>query len=170
MKFSVGQKVVFLHEEGGGEIESFSENIYSIRDEHGFLTKYKESDLAAVHSVNHSLEHGEFEKAQEPKVYRGKAKENVLSIDLHIEELVDDHSGMSNFDIIQKQMRELRIFVGKAQDKKVRRIVVIHGVGEGVLRSEVRQFFRGISGTEFYDGNYWEYGQGATVVELKYKY
>ena len=67
-------------------------------------------------------------------------------------------------------MRELRIFVQNAQERKIRKIVVIHGVGEGVLKREVVTFFRGISGCEIYDGNYWEYGQGATVVELRYKY
>lgn len=171
MKFTINQNVVFLNEEGGGTVESYSDGFYGVKDQDGFVRNYRESDLGLVHSTSHAVEGLEDYLEEESGNQSVKSRLSAVhSIDLHIEELTDDHSHMSNYDIIQKQMRELRIFVQNAQERKIRKIVVIHGVGEGVLKREVVTFFQGISGCELYDGNYWEYGQGATVVELRYKY
>jgi hypothetical protein len=171
MRYSIGQHVVFLHEEGGGKIISFENGIYTVQDEVGFNRKYRESELGEVHSFNHKLDEIEI---SEPNLVQSKkgsrSVPNNWEIDLHIEELVDSHAHMTNYEIVQKQLLELRKFVAKAQEKKIRKIVVIHGVGTGVLRSEVRNFFQPISGAEFFDGDYKEYGQGATVVLLRYKY
>ena len=47
-------------------------------------------------------------------------------------------------------------------------LVFIHGVGLGVLKEEVRSFFRNFEGLEVYDADFREYGKGATVVEVSY--
>jgi dsDNA-specific endonuclease/ATPase MutS2 len=57
----------------------------------------------------------------------------------------------------------------EAQAKRLTKIVFIHGVGEGVLRSEIRHELRKYENVEFLDGDYREYGQGATEVRLWYK-
>ena len=44
----------------------------------------------------------------------------------------------------------------------------IHGVGEGVLKSEVRIFLSGKEGLDYYDADFREYGKGATSVDLFY--
>jgi DNA-nicking Smr family endonuclease len=176
MSFQIGQKVVFLHENGGGVIKEISSNgLFVVEDEDGFDRKYKASQLALVHGEHGEIgEIGEGEIEHEshdfPKRQSTKRTSKEWLIDLHIETLIEDHSGMSNYDILKLQMNRLRSFVMEAQDRMVRRIVVVHGVGEGVLKHEVVTYFKGIPGTETFDGNYWEYGQGATVAILRYKY
>ena len=46
---------------------------------------------------------------------------------------------MSNSAILKIQMSHFKSFLNKSIDKKQRKIVVIHGVGEGVLRHEIRK-------------------------------
>jgi dsDNA-specific endonuclease/ATPase MutS2 len=43
---------------------------------------------------------------------------------------------------------------------------VIHGVGEGVLKNEVRTYLENQSGIEFYDSDFREYGKGATTIDF----
>ena len=74
---------------------------------------------------------------------------------------------MSNADILMKQMRELRTFYQRALSRRIRKLVIIHGVGEGVLREEVRSFLERQEGLDFYDADFREYGKGATIVEIR---
>lgn len=168
MKFSVGQKVVFLHEEGGGEIVGFEKGVYYVEDADGFKRKYREHELALVHSEDFYVESGANEKL-ENKTHSNRIEisSDEWEIDLHIEELIDSHRGMTNHEIVQKQMIEFQKFVRTARNKKIRRLVVIHGIGVGVLRSEVRAYLDGISGVEYFDE---DYRQGATVVLMRYKH
>lgn len=172
MKFSIGQQVVFLNEEGGGIVLSFLKGVYTVEDQDGFRRNYREVELGAVHSKFPDLEDlnpTDFEEVTSQKKIKTNPEKN-WQIDLHIEELVDSHVHMTNYEIVQKQLSELRKFVAKAQAKKVRKIVVIHGVGTGVLKSEVHHFFKSISGAEYFYGDYREFGQGATVILLRYNY
>lgn len=173
MKYQVGQQVVFLHEEGGGVIKAVTERAqYIIQDEFGFDRLYSEQDLAPVYNDKFEVDEKVIEERKDPQKEQSKPNRsgNEWQIDLHIEELVDDHSQMSNYEILQLQMRKLRLFVLEAQDRKIRKIIVIHGVGEGVLKHEVVSYLKSVPGSETFDGNYWEYGQGATVALLRYKY
>ena len=50
------------------------------------------------------------------------------------------------------------------------KLIIIHGVGEGVLKDEVRLFLSKKEGIEYFDADYREYGKGATAVELRYNF
>ena len=53
-----------------------------------------------------------------------------------------------------------------AMQKRIQKIVFIHGVGEGVLKIELEYLFKRYEGIKFYDANYQKYGQGATEVYI----
>ncbi|OFY85539.1 MAG: hypothetical protein A3F72_10230 [Bacteroidetes bacterium RIFCSPLOWO2_12_FULL_35_15] len=89
---------------------------------------------------------------------------NELEIDLHIEELLDNYSGMSNAEIIQIQLKHFQKFLDKAINGHYRKLVVIHGVGNGRLKQEVRTILSSYNNLRFYDGSYSKYGFGATEV------
>ena len=50
-----------------------------------------------------------------------------------------------------------------AISKRISKIIFIHGVGEGVLKSELHYLF-GSYPVRFYDASYKKYGLGATEV------
>ena len=92
-----------------------------------------------------------------------------MEIDLHIENLIDSHRGMDNYQIIQVQMARFRRSINIALSRRLKKIVFIHGVGSGVLREEIRFELKEMyPNFEYFDGSYQEYGQGATEVLLKY--
>lgn len=88
-----------------------------------------------------------------------------MEIDLHIEELMENYSGMSNAEIVQVQLRHFQQALDKAINGHYRSLVVIHGIGNGRLKQEVRQLLSNQHLT-YYDASYARYGFGATEVKL----
>ena len=82
-------------------------------------------------------------------------------IDLHIEELTSDFSGLSNAEIITIQLQHFRKELDKAILRKAQRIVFIHGVGNGRLKAEIRKELKE-AGIKFRDADPSRYGAGAT--------
>ena len=64
-------------------------------------------------------------------------KANEIEVNLHDYALFDSTEGLSNADILNRQLQEVRDTMEKYKHKKGMRIVFIHGKGEGVLRAEV---------------------------------
>jgi hypothetical protein len=184
MKFNVGEKVGFLYEIGGGIIKSFNDkNIYSVEDESGFDRTFQENELVKLHGSDYKLsdsvelQMNEDETLSKPLHYEhkeiltgSKRAVDVWEIDLHIEEIVESHLGLSNFQILTKQLNEFKSFYKKAKTKHIQKIVVIHGVGEGVLKEEIRSYLSKQEGIEYFDSDFREYGKGATTVEIHYNY
>lgn len=89
-----------------------------------------------------------------------------MVVDLHIEKLLPDTRGMSTYDILNYQMDTAKGQLEFAIRKRIQRIVFIHGVGEGVLKEELRTLFRRYEDLRVGDADYREYGLGATEVYI----
>jgi DNA-nicking Smr family endonuclease len=184
MKFNIDEKVGFLYETGGGIIKSFNDKkIYSVEDESGFNRTFQENELVKLHSSDYKfsnsidLQVNEDETLSKTLHYEhkevlsgSKRAVDVWEIDLHIEEIVESHLGLSNFQILTKQINEFKSFYKKAKAKHLQKIVVIHGVGEGVLKEEIRSYLSKQEGIEYFDSDFREYGKGATTIEIHYNY
>lgn len=181
MLYQIGEKVVFLKEPGGGIITKIDRFKVYVEDETGFERPFNINDIGKIYSNNHDLDlddtfiekektnlHSKPKKSDTYKVYS-----NYWEIDLHFEELIDvvgDNLRQNQEQALQKQMAIFRNFFEKAKDKKIRKLIVIHGIGKGILKQELRLFLKGQSGIDFFDAPYSEYGYGATQVEIKYAY
>ncbi len=182
MLYKIGEKVSFLYEKGGGIIRKIDDQkMYWIEDETSFERPFKIEEIAKIHKENYDLDQfddsyiAEDESLLQQRHFvkhenatgRRKAIE-VWEIDLHIEELVESHASMSNHDILQKQMSEFRNFYKKANSKLIRKLIIIHGVGEGVLKSEIRDYLSKSDNVECHDADFREYGKGATEILIHY--
>ncbi len=88
-----------------------------------------------------------------------------MEVDIHIEEIADNWTGMSNAEIVQIQLRHFQTALDKAINEHYRKLTVIHGVGNGRLKQEVRNILSSMN-LKFYDGSYSKYGFGATEIAL----
>lgn len=104
------------------------------------------------------------QKISKPHISNDPTRE--MEIDLHIEELLDNYYGMSNFEIVQVQLNTFQKALDKAISEHYRKLIVIHGVGNGRLKQEVRAILATYSNLRFHDASYAKYGFGATEVEL----
>lgn len=112
----------------------------------------------------------EKEKTESKAVYQSpKAGDNkLMEVDLHIHELLDDFRGLSNAEILEVQMEHFKSKLEAAIHTHVKKIVFIHGVGNGVLKTEIRkELDRRAKKLSFQDASFKEYGYGATLVQIK---
>lgn len=106
----------------------------------------------------------EKEKAK-ARLEHKKDKNEILEIDLHAHELLDTTTGMSKGDIKDYQMQVFRQTMQAHIHEKGRRIVFIHGKGEGVLRKAITDELKHSFKTcEYQDASFQQYGFGATMV------
>ena len=90
-----------------------------------------------------------------------------MEVDLHIHELVDDQRGLADGAKLAIQMAHFDRMMDIAKREKLRRIVFIHGVGQGVLRHQIRTALdQHHPDCNYREGDPRRYGSGATEVWL----
>lgn len=92
-------------------------------------------------------------------------KSVIVEVDLHINELLDNVSGMSPGEMKDYQLNVFRKVMEAHKTEKGRKIVFIHGKGDGILRnsiiSELKSKYKNCT---YQDASFREYGFGATMV------
>ena len=97
-----------------------------------------------------------------------KKKDDIIVQDLHIAELLDNLSGLSNTDMLNVQLDKFREVMEANKKKLGQKIVFIHGKGEGVLRRALLdELKRKWQRCAVQDASFQEYGFGATQVTIK---
>ena len=90
-------------------------------------------------------------------------------VDLHIEKLVDTKRGMTNLEILTLQLSTFEKYYEIAIAHYQPSLVVIHGVGEGVLKNEIHQLLKSRKEVSRYENRYHPlYGYGATEIYFQY--
>lgn len=106
----------------------------------------------------------EKEKA-EAKQLNKKNKDEELVVDLHSHELLESTSGMSAGDIKRYQVDVFNKTMNEHLKEKGKKIVFIHGKGNGVLRKAIIDELKyKYKSCEYQDASFQQYGFGATMV------
>ena len=109
-------------------------------------------------------------QAEQPRrqLARKDTTPDILEVDLHSNQLLDTTAGLSPTDILNYQLDTFRKVMEENKNKKGRKIVFIHGKGEGVLRNalltELKTKYKHFP---FQDASFREYGFGATMVRVR---
>ena len=104
----------------------------------------------------------------QPAIQRNKPADDRIEVDLHINQLVETTSGMTNADMLNCQLSKLHEVMKANSGKKGQKIVFIHGKGEGILRSAMEKELKTTYKRQcrFQDASFREYGFGATLVTV----
>lgn len=186
MSFKKGDKVIFVNDTGRGKVlDVFSDGSLLVEDENGFDYKVKATQVMkeqgnldkALDQIDEydlqvaaSKDLPKLSKFEKQVVYAEpytKYSPDVLEVDLHIENLVDNPKNMENGQIVEVQLKVFERMLQKAIEQRKRKAIFIHGVGQGVLRAEIRQLLSYYPNVIFQDASYKEYGYGATEVIIK---
>ena len=155
------------------KLHSFRENDYF--DEDALVYYIMRDDLPEKELL---VTAGDMERAMKektaterrPRIQRIEKKEKnpILEVDLHIEQLLDTTAGMNNADVLEYQMNRFNEVMNENSNNKNRKIVFIHGKGDGVLKSTLLKELKKKYPKCFYqDASFQEYGYGATMVTIK---
>ena len=175
--FVKGDKIAVLDDAINGIVLKTNGNIITIETEEGFELNFNAKELILVGSGSDLLKNiastnfSNVAKEKEIPKPRSFVKEKksakddfVLEIDLHIEKLVPNKRGLSNYDILTIQTDVVKRQMDFALKNRIPRIVFIHGVGEGVLKAELDFLLGRYDNIKFQEANYQKYGMGATEV------
>ncbi|MDG1040135.1 MAG: DNA mismatch repair protein MutS [Polaribacter sp.] len=177
MKFIIGDFVVVLDAAVKGRVSKIKANTVFIIDDTGMEFSYLDTELVKVddnqHQLtkynelnNHLLQHKISEvKAPKKTVFKKAKNEIVFEVDLHINQLVKTTRGLDNYDMLNLQIDTAKRKLEYAIQQRISKIVFIHGVGAGVLKSELK-FLLNKYPVNYYDASYQQYGLGATEVYI----
>ena len=94
--------------------------------------------------------------------------EDAEVVDLHAEKLLDSTGGMSSADILNYQLDTFREVMKSHRHEKGKKVIFIHGKGEGVLRHAIiHELSYRYRTCTWQDASFQEYGYGATQVTIK---
>ncbi len=104
-----------------------------------------------------------------PEYYTLHKSRECLEVDLHLPNLVDSIQGLDKSDRIELQLSTFREAMNHSFRLKLKKIILIHGIGKGILKSAIWKELATYDTIDFYDAPYKEYGAGATEVKIWYK-
>ncbi len=172
--FHIGDSVEVLDEAIAGKVVGILGDKITLETEDGFEMEFEASQLIVASKTisvsNYEAARIKHQK-EEPskrKVSKTKPKERNIpkfEVDLHIHQLTPSTRGMSNFDMLNLQLDTAKRQLEFAIRKRIQKVVFIHGVGEGVLKEELKYLFKKYP-VEHYDADYQKYGLGATEVYI----
>lgn len=170
MKLKPGDQVSFLDETTNAVILRISGKVATVLTDDGFEIEYPIEKLV-VRAPDLAREMMKTPvSAKDATVrtsgFKSSAKSDVWEVDLHLHEIAENYAGFTRHDIVTYQLNHAKNQFFKARKAGVRKIVFIHGVGEGILREELRKMLSSFQGITFYDADYSKYGYGATAVEI----
>ncbi len=154
------------------KLHSFKENDYFNDDAQVYYITRKDVPEREMLISNEDIQRAIREKdapQRRPRIQRvAKKQEDILEIDLHINELLDTTAGMSNKDMLDYQMSKFHEVMKENKNNKKRKIVFIHGKGDGILKQEIyKAIKRDYKKVDCQDASFQEYGYGATMVVIK---
>lgn len=189
-----GDRVRFLNAIGEAEVLFVIDaNTVQIEDETGFDYPFAIKELILI--VNKAQEHEAYRKV-EPELreiidrnidstavkraeadfqtkFNNRNATNIrrrgefMEVDLHLHNLVQNERGMGNGDKLELQVSTFERMLNQCEQRRIPRLIVIHGVGQGVLKAEIRklldQFYPHCT---FHDADFLSYGYGATEVRI----
>lgn len=177
MKFCIGDIASVLDDVVKGKVTKIEGNRVYIVDNTGMEFFYDTSELVKIdnnqnqlltynQASDHLLQRKISERSNNRKsVFKKTKNEIVFEVDLHINQLVKSTKGLDNYDILNLQVDTAKRKLEYAIQRKISKIVFIHGVGEGVLKSELQFLFQKYP-VKHYDASYQKYGLGATEVYI----
>ena len=170
--FKIGNEVTFIDEVGIYKIiDILANNELLLEDEHGFDRKCHQDEITLYHEKaydgieietyeNRNIKSNPFKKNTKKPI-------NIPVIDLHIENLLDSHKHMKNHEIVLFQLDFCKRELDKHINRGTRQLVIIHGIGKGRLKEEVRFLLNSYPSIEYMDEHYSQQGIGATKVFIK---
>lgn len=176
MRLEIGHKVAVLDDVIKGKVVAINNTSVSVETQDGMVFNFEEKELVRIDREQHELTkfsdiNNELLKEKignsKPKknLFKKQNKEVIMEVDLHINQLVKTVRGLDNYDMLNLQLDTAKRKVEFAIEKRISKIVFIHGVGEGVLKSELQSLLNKYP-VKYYDASYKKYGLGATEVYI----
>jgi hypothetical protein len=166
MNFQQFEEVSILNESGLFRVLRAEGLFLYLEDEHGFERKVSVEFVVRRKQIEvNKVPFKDDVSATSSK--KSNKNEEIPSIDLHHHELNLDERFLSKHDILTAQTDAFKRFCNQMIQTKVKRFRVVHGIGEGRLKTEIRVLVQGQSGLSMHDDQVTRGKVGASLIEIQ---
>lgn len=173
----LGDKVYILDANFSGHITKIDGSQINIKTEDGFEMMFDISELIKVDDelfnsyliskMNYKeIQFQNIDEKKKNKFKINKQRKDTTVVDLHIDKIISFQKNLKKYEILSFQLKIAKKNLDLAILNGAKRIIFIHGVGQGILKLELEKILRLYKNLEFYPANFKEYGYGATEVNI----
>ena len=159
----IGDSVSVIDDQLKGKIAGFKGEKIILEDEHGFQYEYDEAEL-----VLQSAEiYGHLKiipKAEMTKPFSKKHDKRPFILDLHFENIVKNTRDYDSFERLFKQKEKLTETLDYCRKNNLKKLEIIHGIGDGVLQQMVLDVLENQTGLEFHNKEILHHQSGTVLV------
>lgn len=161
----IGDKVSVVDEDLSGVVTSTRGNMVVFRDEYGFTHQYPGNKLVPKDDgiyANIRI----IRKAEPKKVVSKKHQKNPMVLDLHFHNLVRNPGDYDSFERLFMQKEKLMDTLQFCRKNHLKRLEIVHGIGDGTLQRMVWDVLESQAGIEYYNKEILHHQSGAVMVEF----
>ncbi|MBM3160252.1 MAG: Smr/MutS family protein [Bacteroidetes bacterium] len=166
-KFIISERVTILNEVGFFSVKEIKGERIILVDDFGFERSVLCSYVCKTQHVE--ITHISNKDISEITKKTKSTPHEIPQLDLHGESLEEEWGvRMKKEDnVLEIQLKEFKRFCNRMIDQRQTRFRVIHGIGAGILRQEIRTLLKGREGFTVHDDQL-SFGRvGASIIEMR---
>ncbi|WP_294318417.1 Smr/MutS family protein [uncultured Chryseobacterium sp.] len=161
----IGDHVSVVDEDLSGVITSVKGDIVVFKDEYGFTYQYPKEKL--VPKISDFYENIKVVRKAEPKKVTSKGHQKTpMILDLHFHHLVKNPNDYDSFERLFIQKEKLVETLNFCRRHHLKRLEIVHGIGDGTLQRMVWDVLESQTGLDFYNKEILHHQSGAVMVEF----
>ncbi|MDP2452541.1 MULTISPECIES: Smr/MutS family protein [unclassified Kaistella] len=158
-----GDSVSVIDDHLKGTVTSIKGKKVTIEDEHGFEYEYAESELVLQQAeIYENIKTIRKEEILKPVSKKHDKKPFIL--DLHFEKLVRNTGDYDSFERLFLQKDKLLKTLDYCRKNNLKKLEIIHGIGDGVLQQMVHDVLESQTNLEFQNKEILHHQSGTVLV------
>ncbi|KIA88538.1 Smr/MutS family protein [Kaistella jeonii] len=162
----IGDLVSVIDDQLKGKIVAVNAKKVIIEDEHGFEYEYHSSELvlqeAAIYDQIKTIQ-----KKEVSKSISKKHDKKPFVLDLHFENVVKKDADYDSFERLFLQKEKLIQTIDYCRKNNLKKLEIIHGIGDGVLQQMVHEVLENQTNLEFHNKEILHHQSGTVLVYFR---
>ncbi|MGA9213325.1 Smr/MutS family protein [Kaistella sp.] len=162
----IGDSVSVIDDNLNGKITSVNGETVVFKDEHGFTHQFKKEKLVIQNpSIYENLKI--ISKPEIAKPISKKHDKKPFILDLHFEHLVKNPTDYDSFERLFLQKEKLLNTIDYCRKNNLKKLEIIHGIGDGVLQKMVHDVLESQTNLEFQNKEILHHQSGTVLVYFR---
>ena len=162
----IGDSVSVVDDNVKGKITVIKGTKMTIEDEHGFPYEYESNQLVLQDAEIYD-QITTVRKEELSKPVSKKHDKKPLILDLHFEHLVKNPGEYQSFERLFRQKEKLLSILDYCRKNNLKKLEIIHGIGDGILQQMVHEVLESQTNLEFHNKEILHHQAGTVLVYFR---